>query len=220
MSSSAGPSGSDPPEIPKRTLSKRGREELEKQRTLLEAELEKARKQLKPTTSFDAKYWISASKVASASFEHLLVETKIAVRDWVDSGEPAVKWWATIEARRIVDQLKAASLERRLSTEQAEQIARGGPIRRYFQAMFTTSQLGIGAEKVGMGKRTRSEQEKFKMQLIEFYGAATYNPKKPKVIVTVHDSATGHEMAKSDVRAAHLFPHKIGPDLLVMLLES
>ncbi|KAK3363912.1 hypothetical protein B0T25DRAFT_422700, partial [Lasiosphaeria hispida] len=107
--------------------------------------------------------------------------------------------------------------EKSLYTRQAERIHQGGPIRRAFQAMFTTSQLGICAEKVGMGPRKRSEQSKFKDDLIQFYDAATVRPNKPKVIMSVHDTATGHEFSKQHITAAHLFPYKLGPDVLVSL---
>ncbi|KAK3356331.1 hypothetical protein B0T25DRAFT_421131, partial [Lasiosphaeria hispida] len=107
--------------------------------------------------------------------------------------------------------------EKSIYTKQAERVNQGGPIRRAFQAMFTTSQLGICADKVGMGARKRSEQAKFKDDLIQFYGAATTKPNKPKVIISVHDTATGYEFLKPHVTAAHLFPYKLGPDILVSL---
>ncbi|KAK3366615.1 hypothetical protein B0T24DRAFT_596526 [Lasiosphaeria ovina] len=84
-------------------------------------------------------------------------------------------------------------------------------------AMFTTSQLGICADKVGMGVRKRSERSKFKEDLIQFYGAATIHPENPKVVISVHDSPTGHEFLKSGVTAAHFFPYKLCPDILVSL---
>ncbi|KAM7189038.1 hypothetical protein V8F20_010341 [Naviculisporaceae sp. PSN 640] len=219
-SSAAGPSGSGsgPPAIPKRTSSKRTRNDLEKEYHLLGLELEEAKKKVRPSTSFDAQYWTSAAAVCEVSAAHLRAETKLAVRDWIDKGEePASSWWATNEAHRIIEQIKAATLEKALYTKQAERIHQGGPIRRAFQAMFTTSQLGICAEKVGMGPRKRSEQARFKDNLIQFYGAATVQPNKPKVIVSVHDTATGCELLKSQVTAAHLFPYKLGPDVLVSL---
>ncbi|KAK3363898.1 hypothetical protein B0T25DRAFT_528701, partial [Lasiosphaeria hispida] len=179
-SSASGPSGSGsgPPAIPKRTLSKRVRIDLEKEYHYLSFELEEARKKVQPSTSFDAQYWTSAA--------HLRAETNIAVREWVDKGEgPAASWWATTEARRIIEQIKAATLERSLYTRQAERIQQGGPIRRAFQAMFTTSQLGICVDKVDIGPRKRCEQARFKDDLIQFYGAATMWPNKPTVILSL-----------------------------------
>lgn len=217
-SSSAGLSGSGPPDIPKRLSSKRARTDLLIEYNHLGVEFEKAKKQVRPSTSFDARYWTSAAAACEASVAHLRAETKLAVRDWVDSGEgPAASWWATSEARRIIEQIKAATLEKALYTKQAERINQGGPIRRAFQAMFTTSQLGICADKVGIGPRKRLEQAKFKDDLIQFYNAATTRPNKPKVIISVHDTATGYEFPKQHITAAHLFPYKLGPDVLVSL---
>lgn len=217
MLSSSGPSGSGPPLIPKRTSSKLARSDLQKDYKRLKLDLELAKREVRPSTSFDACYWTSAAAVCEASVECLHAETKLAVRDWVDNGEPAASWWATNEARRIIEQIKAATLEKSLYIKQAERVKQGGPIRRAFQAIFTTSQLGICVDKVGMGARKRSEQAKFKDDLIQFYGAATTKPNKPKVIISVHDTATGYEFVKSHITAVHLFPYKLGPDILVSL---
>ncbi|KAK3356873.1 hypothetical protein B0T25DRAFT_140846 [Lasiosphaeria hispida] len=216
MLQSATPSG--PPQIPQRTSSKRSRREVEKEYAFLKSELDEAKKKVRPSTSFDASYWISAAVACDALTECLHAETKLAVRNWVENGEgSAASWWATQEARRIIEQIKAATLEKSLYTKQAEKIKQGGPMRRSFQALFMTSQIGICAEKVGMGSRTRSEQSKFKDDLIQFYGAAMAKPNKPKVIVSIHDSASGHDLVKSSIVAAHLFPHKLGPDILIAL---
>ncbi|KAK3938641.1 hypothetical protein QBC46DRAFT_389727 [Diplogelasinospora grovesii] len=83
--------------------------------------------------------------------------------------------------------------------------------------MSTTSHLGICAGRVEMGPRTRSQQSKFKGDLIKAYGAATTRPNKPKVILSLHDSATGLDLVQALVTAAHLVPHKLGPDILVAL---
>ncbi|KAK0720913.1 hypothetical protein B0H67DRAFT_644110 [Lasiosphaeris hirsuta] len=194
-SSAAGPSGSGPPEIPKRTSSKRARTDLLKEYHHLGVEFEEAKKKVRPSTSFDARYWTSAAARGRTCY--------IMVGD--------------DEARRIIEQIKAATMEKSLYTRQAERINQGGPIRRAFQAMFTARQLGVCADKVGMGPRKRSEQAKFKDDLIQFYGAATMRPNKPKAIKSVHDTATGLGLPKHQVTAAHLFPYKLGPDVLVSL---
>ncbi|KAK0703631.1 hypothetical protein B0T26DRAFT_732093, partial [Lasiosphaeria miniovina] len=201
--------------------SKRARTDLLKDYNHLSVELIKSKKKVRPTTSFDARYWPSAAAACDASVASLNAETKLAVRDWVDAGEgPATSWWATTEARHIIEEIKASTLEKTLYTKQAERVKQSGPIRRAFQAMFSTSQPGICADKVGMGARKRLEQSKFKDDLIRFYDAATKKPNKPKVIMTVHDSATGHEFLKSDITAAHLFPYKLSTDILVSLFSE
>jgi hypothetical protein len=219
MSSLAGPSGSGGLEIPKRTSSKRGREELEKELARRELDLELARKKVRPSLSFDAPYWTLAAEASTAAVEHLLAQKKLAVRNFADSDEAAAgaSWWSTMEARRIIEQLKAATYEKRLYTKQAEKVEQGGPVRRALLAMFTTSKLGIGAEKIGFGKRKQSEQARFKDSLIQFYDAGTPKYNKPKVIASVHDTATGHELVKSNIRAAHLVPYGLGADVLVAL---
>ncbi|KAK3331723.1 hypothetical protein B0T19DRAFT_413866 [Cercophora scortea] len=68
-----------------------------------------------------------------------------------------------------------------------------------------------------MGPRTRSSQAKFKNDLLQYYGAAIMQTNKPKVIRLIHDTATGYDLIVSSITAAHLFPHKLGPDVLVAL---
>ncbi|KAK0703032.1 hypothetical protein B0T26DRAFT_838826 [Lasiosphaeria miniovina] len=199
-----------------RTSSKRARTDLLKDYERLGLDLVLSRKEVRPSTSFDAQYWTSAAATCDASVAYLHAETELAIRDWVDGGEgPAASWWETTEARRIIEEIKASTLEKTLYTKQAETVKQSSPIRRAFQAMFSTSQLSICADKVSIGARKRSEQSKFKDDLIQFYRAATTKRNKPKIIVTVHDSATGYEFVKLGVTAAHLFPYKLGPDVLV-----
>ncbi|KAI1164719.1 hypothetical protein F5B18DRAFT_614165 [Nemania serpens] len=38
---------------------------------------------------------------------------------------------------------------------------KGGPLRHALMALFTISQIGRGIEKIGVGKRTRSQQSTF-----------------------------------------------------------
>lgn len=169
------------------------REDLERRYRHLQSDLEQARKKVRPSTSFDADYWTSAAETCEVSVRVLEAETKLAIRKWTeddDGGPDARSWWATKEARRIVAQIKATTYEGQLYNNQADQIKRGGPIRRAFQAMFTTSQMGICADKVGM-----AEQSKFKKHLIHTYNAATTRLNKPKVIVSLHDSATGLDLS-------------------------
>ncbi|KAK0708263.1 hypothetical protein B0H67DRAFT_648348 [Lasiosphaeris hirsuta] len=111
---------SGPLPIPKRTSSKRARKDLQNDYKHLQLDLELAKREVRPSTSFDARYWTSAAAACEASVECLHAETKLAVRDWVENGEgPAASWWATNEARRIIEQIKAATLEKSLYIKQA-----------------------------------------------------------------------------------------------------
>lgn len=73
-------------------------------------------------------------------------------------------WWRTQEGHRIIECMKAATLEKDLYAKQAERIKNTDPNSRAFQAFFNTSVLGIGVEKAGMGRRGR-DQAKFKRDL-------------------------------------------------------
>lgn len=112
--------------------------------------------------------------------------------------------------------MKAATLEKKLYEEQAERVKLRKPVSSAFQRLFNTSQLGIGAEKVGMGSRQQREQLEFNNALISYYGAAISKPNKPKKLLSrkIHDNASGLYFAKQNVRAAHVLPFKLGPDLM------
>ena len=221
MASSPSKTPGAPPKIPKRSSSKRTREQLETDYTLLRLQDLEARKKIKPSHSFDANYWLSAAAASDVSAKIHEVETKLAIQNWKeeDSSEngDTMRWWSTPEAHHLIEKLKAAVYEKKLYTQQAEKIQRGGPMRRAFQAMFTTSQIGIAAEKVGVGKRTRSQQSKFRQSIIRAYNAAITNRKKPKVIMNLYDNATGSRLVPSHVTAAHIVPHSLGPDVLIAL---
>ncbi|KAI1261896.1 hypothetical protein F5Y18DRAFT_419261 [Xylariaceae sp. FL1019] len=195
------------PQVPTRTSSKRRSEITDNEYRMLHFKAEEARKKIKPSHSFDANYWLSAASASQISFKLYETEGRLSREKWAgddDSNDPK-DWWATPEAHQIVDKMKAAHHEK------------GGHIRRAFQTLFNTSQIGLGVDKAGMGKRTRSEQSKFKASLIKFYDAASTNPKKPKVIMSIHDTSTGQEEKKDLIRAAHLVPHSFDEDLLVAI---
>ncbi|KAI1251458.1 hypothetical protein MGN70_006026 [Eutypa lata] len=221
-SSSSRAQAGKPPQVPTRTFSKRGRQETEKEYDFLRLQVEDARKKIKPSHSFDAKYWILAANASDLSVQLHEKELNLSIQKWKEEceGEDTKSWWATPEAHRIVDKMKAARYERIIYQQQAERIEKGGLIRRSFQSMFTTSQMGVGIQKTGVGKRSRSEQSKFKNSLINFYDAATTNPKKHKVILSLHDSATGRELLKNAITAAHIVPHSLGGDMLQALFGA
>ncbi|XXH02512.1 hypothetical protein Hte_008888 [Hypoxylon texense] len=126
-------------------------------------------------------------------------------------------WWTTPEAHRLVDQLKASNYERVQYRKQADQIQQGGLLRRGFQVLFNTSKIGLGLDNMGVRKRSRSEQSKFKTSLIDYYDAAITDQKRPKKILYIHDTATGDDLLKPTITAAHLVPHSLGNDMLVAL---
>jgi hypothetical protein len=221
MASSPSKTPGVPPEIPERSSSKRTRKQLEIDYTLLRQQDLEARKRIKPSHSFDANYWLSAAAASYVSAKIHEVETKLAIQNWKEEDDSengdTMGWWSTPEAHHIIEKLKAAVYEKKLYKQQAEKIQRGGPMRRAFQAMFTTSQIGLAAGKAGVGKRTRSQQSKFRQNIIQAYSAAITNPRKPKVIINLYDNATGSKLAPSHVTAAHMVPHSLGPDVLIAL---
>ncbi|KAF2403286.1 hypothetical protein EJ06DRAFT_472629 [Trichodelitschia bisporula] len=121
----------------------------------------------------------------------------------------------TQEARRFKIAIRAASWLKSAYMKQAERVKRGGPVRRAINALFVTSQVGIADDKIGMGPRRRSHQNKFRKELIEFYGADTTHPNKPKVVLEIHDSGTGNTLPKEVIFAAHLVPWSTDPNMLI-----
>ncbi|XDG09952.1 hypothetical protein ABKA04_009567 [Annulohypoxylon sp. FPYF3050] len=223
-SSSAQAPVSAPAQIPTRTSSGRGREMAvkEEEYETLRLKVEAARKKIKPSHSFDAKFWESAAEASELSVKLYEAEMHLSITKWKEDekSNDSKGWWATPEAHRIVDRVKASHYEKVKYRNQAAQLEKGGPIRRAFQAMFTTSPMGLGIGNAGAGKRSKSEQSKFKCNLIEHYDAATKHPKKPKIVLFVHDTATGMDLPKSQVTASHLVPHSLRPDMLVAIFGA
>ncbi|KAI1770240.1 hypothetical protein F4818DRAFT_455858 [Hypoxylon cercidicola] len=217
------PPGSTPAQILAMTTKKRGREEIEKEYDYWRLKAEEAKKKIKPSASFDAAYWTAAAQ--ASDYSHKMHEQKLhlALLDYRETeleegnARGTKAWWTTPEAHKLVDQLKASNYERVRYHKQADQIRRGGPLRRSIQILFNTSKIGLGLDNIGVGKRSRSEQSKFKTSLIDYYDAAITDPKRPKKILYIHDTATGHDFLKSTITAAHLVPHSLGNDMLVAL---
>lgn len=203
--------------IPEGRSSKRPRSELELVVKARKFEFQEAKEKVRPTHSLDVNYWTSAAAACQAKIQLLDAETKLAVEDWNTKEQPAKSWCETKKARRIVEEMKTATLEKSLCNQQAERISEGGHIRRNFQAMFTTSQLGICAEKVGFGSRKNSAQSRFMKELIDLYDVGQSRPDKPKSIILIQDAATGLYLGKDLIVAAHLFPYRLGPDVLMAL---
>ncbi|KAL7622555.1 hypothetical protein AAE478_008062 [Parahypoxylon ruwenzoriense] len=195
---------------------------MEKEHEFLRLKVEDARKKIKPSHSFDVKYWTAAADASEISVKLHETEIRLAIQKWKgeDDGGDIKRWWTTPEAHRLIDRMKASYYEKVRYRNQTAQLEQGGPLRRAFQAMFTTSQIGLGISKDGVGKRTKSQQSKFKSNLISFYDAATTCSEKPKVVLSVHDSATGREKLKSAVTAVHLVPRSLGGDTLVALFGT
>ncbi|RYP10128.1 hypothetical protein DL764_000838 [Monosporascus ibericus] len=100
-----------------------------------------------------------------------------------------------------LDKMEAARFEKIRYKKQAERIAKRGPLRRAFQALFTTSQIGLGIRNIGIGKRSRREQSEFRDSLIVSYGGAREHPRLPTLIIGLHDVATGREAAEAPGKA-------------------
>ncbi|KAI1445269.1 hypothetical protein F5Y02DRAFT_427011 [Annulohypoxylon stygium] len=210
----ASSSAQAPAQIPTRTSSKRGREMdvKEEEYETLRLKVEAARKKIKPSYSFDAKFWASVAEVSELSVKLYEAEMHLSITKWKEDEESndARGWWATPEAHRIVDRVKASHYKKVKYRNQAAQLEKGSPI--------IPMRLGIG--NTGTRKRSKSEQSKFKCNLIEHYDAATKHPKKPKIVLFVHDTATGMDLPKSQLTASHLVPHSLGPDMLVAIFGT
>lgn len=181
-----------------------------------------ARRAINPSQSPDASYWLSAAAAGVVAAKMHEAEIKLAIEEWKKQNDDrtgnTIEWWSTQEARYIVLKLQAAVYEKKLYMQQAEKIQRGGPGAP--QSMFTTSQVGLGVQKTDVGKRSKSQQSKFKQAITRAYDAAATDPKKPEVITELYDSATGNLLFPEHIRAAYIVPHLLGPDVLIALFGS
>ncbi|KAI1175014.1 hypothetical protein F4777DRAFT_598860 [Nemania sp. FL0916] len=201
------------------SLSKRPIEDMEQDYELIRVRAEMARREIKLTHNFNMEYWTSAAKFSSMSVRMQEAGIKLSISKWKDEAgeDDSEEWWTTPEAHRVIEKLKAAQFEKITYEQQAVNVGKTGHVKRAFKSLSTISSINLAVPKARMGRRSRSQLAKFKDELIEFYGAATYHPKKPNVIQSVHDSATGKECFKRHIATAHFVPHYFGNDMLVAL---
>ncbi|KAM7220431.1 hypothetical protein V8F06_004210 [Rhypophila decipiens] len=203
------------------TSSEPARADLENDVYLTSARLSMTKEKVQPSTSHDAQYWTSAAAVCEALAKHLHAKTKLAIWDSVHTKDEVVVscTWSKFKARRRIERIQAATLEKELYTRQAERIGHGGHITRAVEAMFKASQLGICAAELDIKNHQNwTERTRFKDNLIEFYDAATsFRPGEPKVLVI--DTVTGLPFSHQSliITPTRLFPYSLGPDVLVAL---
>ncbi|KAK3328844.1 hypothetical protein B0H66DRAFT_596456 [Apodospora peruviana] len=178
MSSAA--AGSGAPQIPQRTSSKRGGEDLERAYKRSKRKVTKKMMSFNPTTAQDAHYW-------SADALHY----KGVVTEAGDK-----KWKAKEEGSDATSGRQAKRHAAAFSSRSQRLLPSA-----WFQVAFTKSQIGICASKDLFGRPSRSEQSKFRKNLIQSYRAA--KTAHGNSTVAIYDTATGQYHMEEELNTAN-----------------
>ncbi|KAI1178547.1 hypothetical protein F4777DRAFT_575789 [Nemania sp. FL0916] len=94
--------------------SKKTLEELEQQHRHLCCDVQEAKQKIKPSHSFDVRYWTSAAEASAMTEKIYYADVKLSIRRWQEeTNEPnTIGWWNTPEAHLVMDKVKAAYFEK------------------------------------------------------------------------------------------------------------
>lgn len=194
--------------IPERVSSKR-HHELTVENKLLEIDLREARKKLKPSTSFDIKFWQQAAECSAINYKILDNQSRLQLIEFEKDGGSPCDWWSSPSAQLIVEKLKAETVKKKIFQKQADKIEKSSPFRRSIIHLFTTCQKGLGIIDAGFGDRQRSDQRYFKKRLLKEYALIDRNHHG-----MIWDVCTGSWRLKDMMTAAHIYPVGWGKDFM------
>lgn len=139
------------------------------------------------------------------SLERSEVARKISLCSF--KGDEAA-WKQTDEAKRILEQIHAHEHSLKIYEERVKNLEHDidyGRMRKSWMKLFTTSKMGMAILNTGAGKRSSTDQSRFKDELIEKYAALKPGKKKSlwcPILRTWRESC--------DMTDAHLFPYMHG----------
>ena len=183
--------------------------QLKKRKVELTDELNKARKNLQPHGSFDAKFWAQATLIEKISLERSEYTRKIAVKE---HGQQTSPWEETEAGKNLLKQIEAERQSMKICEERAKSLDENAPrkrgLRATFMKLFTTSTMGLAITSTGAGKRSSSDQSAFRKRLIEAYQA-----EEPDM-ECLWCPILGVWVEKEVMRAAHIFPWRHGQETM------
>ncbi|MCJ1393769.1 hypothetical protein MMC18_006645 [Xylographa bjoerkii] len=211
--------------VPVRTSSKRDRSpdkslsELEEEQRHLRLEVKSAFKKIKPSGSFDFKYWTDRTKALSLKKRSLKIRSKISMRHFQNNHKPDEKWERSDEHRKLTEQSHAIELEHRLIKKHSQKLeapendaelqSRSEGVA--FVKLYLTSLRGLNLT-ADTAERDRENRvrSKFRQDLIDYYCAA--HPLEASEEVWCH--ITGQWINERNVNAAHIFSYKHGTEIM------
>ncbi|KAL8905289.1 MAG: hypothetical protein Q9207_002722 [Kuettlingeria erythrocarpa] len=210
-------------EVPERTSSKRRRADSDlkngqAQLELLEREIKSSKGKLRPKGSFDAEYWKQRTIISEKVLSQHEVRKRVSSLEFQLKGKGSEEDWKNSEEGESLS-IKEKALQliaKQCNDQQARvSIGKGGKsssLGRAFVQLFTTSRRALNVD-TSSGARNKSVQ---------------YNFRKALESVTATDAdglafkcpITKLWWDKPFMKAAHLFPHKTGQDIMVALFGS
>lgn len=168
-------------------------------------EIKKARKKLKPSSSYDSDFWSSKADLLAMDSERVSLFSSLEFREYKKSGgDMSRSDWEAAEAkaRELVLQSLALKQQEKIARLQAEKLKISTSLQSFcssFIKLFNSSKLGFGIEATAQkGRRDTNDQSKIRALMI-----TEYCPGRP---ATVWEPVLGTWISAGEVTAAHLFP--------------
>ncbi|KAJ5382383.1 hypothetical protein N7517_000294 [Penicillium concentricum] len=138
-------------------------------------ELGNACTKLKPSGSFDQRYWAQAAKTEEISLEREEIKRKVSRESYVGT---TAQWEYTEDAKSILEKIEAHKKAKQICERRVQQLDEETPHRSLttsFMKLFTTSKMGMNVAPTtgppGQGKRDPEDQARFRASLITTYNS-------------------------------------------------
>ena len=183
--------------------------ELEKEERDLDYAIKKARKELKPQSSFSSEFWSAAAGIENLRHQKALIQRKISTLSFPGT---MAEWEKTEAAAELFQEMKATEVGETICKRQSKVLSSVDSIKKATQQsfikLFITSSLGLGITNTGAGRRDSSQQSRFRSDLIEVYNAK--HPRSEYIWCPIF----GDYFPKNATTAAHLFAYKHGQETM------
>lgn len=177
---------------------------LKKRKVEIETKIKNTKQNWKAHASFDIAFWTQAMQIEELELKSSELKRKISICQ-SDTGE--LDWSKTVEAQRIMEQIKASEQCKRIYQRRVHELEQGSHARSFraaFMNLFTTSKIGLGIQTTGAGKRSSTDQSNFRQKLIQAYEA------RHRDNTWLWCPIFQDYLDANDVVAAHLFSWKHG----------
>jgi hypothetical protein len=209
-------SPSKAPTIPDRTSSKRAFEQVESDLLDARKNLDKKTKHLRPSKSFDSDFWSKATEYAVMGRSVSRLELERAVMSYVQTGQGSEEEFRQCDkARALEEQAKAWALKEKIFSKRVDDLKATGKecsLRRSFTQLFTSSPLGLDIKNALAGKRDSSMQSNFRKGLLK--DQSREHPDSVGRRDFYWNVASWGYDPSTRLQASHLFPYKVGQELM------
>jgi hypothetical protein len=178
-------------------------------------QLKKAKKDLKPRTSFDGEYWAKAVELLDLKRQTSDIGFRKAKLEYEGSEEDFLQ---SDIAKNFIEDIKICETEGRIYQKQAARVKTSSPersLRRSFMQLFTSSHLGLDISDSRTGHRDNSKQSNFRAAIIKEYGLKDTRGKKYEDLVW--NIITARPEIGDEMVASHIFAYRHGQETMTAI---